>query len=52
MFAFLQRVGFRISGVKQDHYLPDDGRPEVENAIINRDQIRYRADFAAMAGSR
>jgi ribosomal protein S18 acetylase RimI-like enzyme len=52
MFTFLQRVGFRVSGVEQDHYLFGNSRPEVENAIVNLDQIRYRADLVAMARNR
>lgn len=48
MFMFLQRVGFRISGVTPDYYIYGNERPEVENAIVNRDMIRYHADLNAM----
>lgn len=51
MFTFLQQVGFRVTGVISNYYIYGNERPEVENAIINRDMIRYTADLAAMAAN-
>lgn len=41
----LQKMGFRVIGVVQDHYQSGGQSLAVENGIVNRDLLRYRIDF-------
>ncbi len=41
----LQKMGYRVIGVIQDHYQSDGKSMSVENGIVNRDMLRYRVDF-------
>lgn len=45
LYAMYQRAGFRVTAVWFDFYLEDNKVARVENAIINRDMIRFRADL-------
>lgn len=44
-YALFQRLGFRVIGVLQDYYIDDNKAATVENSIINRDMVRFRADL-------
>lgn len=45
MHRLLQRTGFRVIGVFPDYYQSDVKSLVVEHGIVNRDMVRYRADF-------
>ncbi len=44
-FLSLQKMGFRLSGVEADYYATGQQGLSVVNGIVNRDMLRYRADF-------
>lgn len=45
LYAMFQRCGFRVAEVWPNHYLDDSKTATVENGIINRDMVRFRADL-------
>jgi ribosomal protein S18 acetylase RimI-like enzyme len=46
-FLSLQKMGFRILAVERDHYQSGGMGLQVVGGIVNRDMLRYRADFNA-----
>ncbi len=44
-FLTLQKMGFRLIGVEADYYATGQQGLSVLNGIVNRDMLRYRADF-------
>lgn len=45
LLAMLQKAGFRFHSIWPDYLLEDNKTAAVENSIINRDMIRFRADL-------
>jgi len=45
LYSLFQKAGFRVVGVWPDHYSEDSKSMVVENGIIKRDMIRFRADL-------
>jgi ribosomal protein S18 acetylase RimI-like enzyme len=46
-FSALQRMGFRVLAVERDYYQSGGMGFQVVGGIVNRDMLRYRADFNA-----
>jgi ribosomal protein S18 acetylase RimI-like enzyme len=45
LYTMFQRAGFRVIGVWPDYLIDDSKTANVENSIVNRDMVRFRADL-------